>query len=101
MKNTNGKRKYGFRRSIGVKLLAVTAIVAAQYQQALAQGGSAGIQAADAQVRSYFADGTNLMYAIGALLGLLVAVKVYHKWYRGDPNTDKVSAAGFGNCVYS
>src|SRR3546814_13107095 len=89
MKNTNGKRKYGFRRSIGVKLLAVTAIVAAQYQQALAQGGSAGIQAADAQVRSYFADGTNLMYAIGALLGLIGAVKVYQKWNSGDPRSEE------------
>lgn len=100
MKNENRMRKQGFRKSTGVKLLAMMTFVAAQYQQALAQGGSAGIQAADAQVRSYFADGTNLMYAIGALLGLIGAVKVYQKWNSGDPDTGKVAAAWFGSCVF-
>ena len=38
---------------------------------ALAQDGAAGIQEADSQVRSYFEPGTNLMYAIGAVLGLI------------------------------
>ncbi len=42
-----------------------------------AQDGNAGINAADTQVRSYFAAGTNLMYAVGAIVGLIGAVKVY------------------------
>ena len=41
-----------------------------------AQDGAAGINEADTQVRSYFEPGTNLMYAIGAVLGLVGAVKV-------------------------
>lgn len=64
------------------------------------QGGAAGIQAADAEVRSYFADGTNLMYAVGAILGLIGAVKVYQKWNNGDPDTSKVASAWFGSCVF-
>ena len=101
MKNANEKREHSpEKKSIGVKLLAAMAIVSAVCQQAMAQGGSAGIQAADAQVRSYFADGTNLMYAIGALLGLIGAVKVYQKWNSGDPDTGKVAAAWFGSCVF-
>jgi hypothetical protein len=38
---------------------------------ASAQDGNAGIQQANTQVRSYFESGTNLMYAIGALVGLI------------------------------
>lgn len=43
---------------------------------AKAQDGAAGISEADSQVRSYFEPGTQLMYAIGAVLGLVGAVKV-------------------------
>lgn len=65
-----------------------------------AQDGLAGINEANQQVRSYFDAGTDLMYAIGALLGLIGAVKVYQKWNAGDPDTGKVAAAWFGSCVF-
>ena len=66
----------------------------------MAQDGNAGINAANTQVRSYFAAGTNLMYAVGALVGLIGAVKVYQKWNAGDQDTGKVAAAWFGSCVF-
>ncbi len=66
----------------------------------LAQDGNAGINEANTKVRSYFASGTNLMYAVGAVLGLIGAVKVYSKWNSGDPDTGKVAAAWFGSCVF-
>jgi hypothetical protein len=65
-----------------------------------AQDGNAGIQQANTQVRSYFESGTNLMYAIGAILGLIGAVKVYSKWNAGDQDTSKVAAAWFGSCIF-
>ncbi|WP_410477225.1 DUF4134 domain-containing protein [Pedobacter jeongneungensis] len=65
-----------------------------------AQNGQAGIQEATNQVRSYFATGTNLMYAIGAVMGIIGAVKVYQKWNAGEPDTGKVAAAWFGSCVF-
>ena len=65
-----------------------------------AQDGIAGINAADQKVRSYFAAGTNLMYGVGAILGLIGAVKVYQKWNAGDHDTGKVAAAWFGSCVF-
>lgn len=65
-----------------------------------AQDGNAGINEATMRVRSYFTTGTNLMYAIGAVLGLVGAVKVYQKWNSGDPDTGKVAAAWFGSCVF-
>lgn len=65
-----------------------------------AQDGAAGISEADNQVRSYFEPGTNLMYAIGAVLGLVGAVKVFQKWNAGDQDTNKVAAAWFGSCIF-
>jgi len=68
--------------------------------QVFAQDGVAGINEANQKVRSYFDAGTELMYAVGALLGLIGAVKVYQKWNAGDPDTGKVAAAWFGSCVF-
>ncbi|MDN3548965.1 DUF4134 domain-containing protein [Mucilaginibacter aquaedulcis] len=71
-----------------------------QIQQAGAQDGNAGIQQANTQVRGYFESGTELMYAIGAIVGLIGAVKVYQKWNSGDQDTSKVAAAWFGSCIF-
>ncbi|MFL5788123.1 MAG: DUF4134 domain-containing protein [Flavisolibacter sp.] len=65
-----------------------------------AQDGTAGINEANSKVRGYFSAGTNLMYAIGAIVGLIGAVKVYNKWNSGDHDTGKVAAAWFGSCVF-
>ncbi len=65
-----------------------------------AQDGNAGINDANQKVRSYFVSGTNLMYAVGAIVGLIGAVKVFQKWNSGDHDTGKVAAAWFGSCVF-
>ena len=65
-----------------------------------AQDANAGINEANTKVRSYFTAGTNLMYAVGAILGLIGAVKVYQKWNAGDHDTGKTAAAWFGSCVF-
>ncbi len=68
--------------------------------QGYSQDGVAGINEANQRVRSYFDAGTELMYAVGAILGLIGAVKVYQKWNAGDPDTGKVAAAWFGSCIF-
>ncbi|UBM60983.1 DUF4134 domain-containing protein [Marinilongibacter aquaticus] len=75
------------------------ALLTIQYS-AYAQDGIEGINEANTKVRSYFAAGTNLMYAVGAILGLIGAVKVYQKWNNGDQDTGKVAAAWFGSCIF-
>lgn len=65
-----------------------------------AQDGLAGINEANTKVRSYFPAGANLMYACGAVVGLIGAVKVYQKWNSGDPDTGRVAASWFGSCVF-
>lgn len=67
---------------------------------AKAQNGEAGIQEATNKVRGYFDTGCDLMYAIGAVVGLIGAVKVFNKWNAGEPDTNKVAAAWFGSCIF-
>jgi predicted transporter len=94
--------KWKFKRITKKQLLSITAslILTAFHVVAMAQDGNAGINEANTKVRSYFDSGTNLMYAVGALLGLIGAVKVYQKWNAGDQDTGKVAAAWFGSCVF-
>lgn len=80
--------------------LAATICLMLMCMYAMAQDGNAGINEANTKVRSYFAAGTNLMYGVGAIVGLIGAVKVYQKWNSGDPDTGKVAAAWFGSCVF-
>ena len=67
---------------------------------AAAQDGNTGINQANTMVRSYFDTGVNLMYAVGAILGLIGAIKVYQKWSHGDHDTGKVAASWFGSCIF-
>ena len=96
MCNKTSKRKTYFIRELLTVVFLMTVICYSAY----AQDGIAGINEANTKVRSYFSAGTNLMYAIGALLGLIGAVKVYQKWNSGDQDTGKVAAAWFGSCVF-
>lgn len=68
---------------------------------AFAQGnGSAGITQATSLITSYFDPGTKLVYAVGALVGLIGGVKVYSKFSSGDPDTHKTAASWFGACIF-
>jgi hypothetical protein len=67
---------------------------------ATAQDGAAGINQANTMVRQYFESGVTLMYAIGAVVGLIGAVRVYQKWSHGHPDTGSTAAAWFGSCIF-
>lgn len=43
---------------------------------------------------------TKLVYAIGAVVGLIGGVKVYSKFSSGDPDTNKTAASWFGACIF-
>ncbi|WP_294589963.1 DUF4134 domain-containing protein [uncultured Bacteroides sp.] len=68
---------------------------------AFAQGnGVGGIVEATNMVTSYFDPVTKLIYAIGAVVGLIGGVKVYSKFSSGDPDTSKTAASWFGACIF-
>lgn len=62
--------------------------------------GAAGIQKASTLVSGYFKTATVLLYAIGALVGIVGAVKVFNKWNSGDQDTSKAAASWFGSCIF-
>ena len=68
---------------------------------AMAQGnGIKGITDATSMVTSYFAPLTKLIYAVGAVVGLIGGTKVYQKFSSGDPDTSKTAASWFGACIF-
>src|SRR5690606_7867427 len=80
-------------------LLASVAMLSAM--SAFAQGnGTAGITEATQMVTSYCDPATQLIYAIGAVVGLIGGVKVYNKFSSGDPDTSKTAASWFGACIF-
>jgi hypothetical protein len=90
---SKSKKKIVYAAGMTITLLLVGAVL-------YAQDGNAGLIEANSKVRSYFDNGTKLMYAVGAIVGLIGAVKVYNKWNSGDPDTGRVAASWFGSCVF-
>ena len=67
-------------KNIRQKLIIAAALMIAATASAFAQGnGLAGINEATSMVSSYFDPGTKLIYAIGAVVGLIGGVKVVRK----------------------
>lgn len=96
MKTTSTPTRPRSAPALVTALLVLRAAAAAR-----AQGnGAAGLQEATAQVTSYFDPATTLVYAIGAVVGLVGAVKVFSKWNSGDQDTHKVAVSWFGSCVF-
>ncbi|HMM16015.1 MAG TPA: DUF4134 domain-containing protein [Petrimonas sp.] len=83
------------------KIYFSTVMLLAAVMNALAQGdGTSGITQATKMVTGYFEPATYLIYAIGAVVGLIGGVKVYSKFSAGDPDTSKTAASWFGACIF-
>lgn len=94
-----------FKKSASTKTVLVAFILSiynllCNINTALAQDGNAGIAEATNKVKGYFDTGCDLMYAIGAVVGIIGAIKVFNKWNAGEPDTNKVAAAWFGSCIF-
>ncbi|MBB5439147.1 hypothetical protein HDC92_002834 [Pedobacter sp. AK017] len=78
-KNISIKTGKIWRKFLGKYLLVCFAILCANLlfsSLAFSQDGAAGINEATNKVKGYFDAGCNLMYAIGAVLGIIGAIKV-------------------------
>ena len=79
----------------------IAAVLLLSISSAFAQGnGLSGINQATNMVTSYFDPATKLIYAIGAVVGLIGGVKVYSIFSSGDPDTSKTAASWFGACIF-
>ena len=82
------------------KIFTMTVLVIVS-SSVFAQGnGLAGITQATSLITSYFEPATKLIYAVGAVVGLIGGVKVYGKFSSGDPDTSKTAASWFGACIF-
>lgn len=81
-------------------ILSAALLIVASTTAFAQDNGLAGINEATSMVTSYFDPGTKLIYAIGAVVGLIGGVKVYGKFSSGDPDTSKTAASWFGACIF-
>ena len=81
------------------KVSAFTVLLIFGISQLMAQS-AAGIDQATAEVSSYVDPVSNLIIAIGAVVGLIGGVRVYIKWQSGDQDTQKSIMGWFGACLF-
>ncbi|MDE3744044.1 DUF4134 domain-containing protein [Maribacter polysaccharolyticus] len=62
--------------------------------------GLEGINAADAEIRTYVESVGNLILAIGAVVGLIGAIRVYIAWNNGDQDVTKKIMGWLGACLF-
>jgi hypothetical protein len=94
MWRVNRNKTAGWKRT-----LVVTASLLLTSRMAMADGKT-GITAATTAVNGYFDVGTTLMLTIGAVTGLVGAIKVYQKWSNGEQDTHKSASAWFASCIF-
>ena len=86
-------------REISRKGSVLMATLVFSVSQIMAQS-SAGIDQATAEVSTYVDPVSNLIIAIGAVVGLIGGVRVYIKWQSGDQDTQKAIMGWFGACLF-
>jgi len=86
-------------KKVYCKAKAFLAVLTLGIYSAAAQS-AAGIDQATAEVTSYVDPISNLIIAIGAVVGLIGGVRVYIKWQSGDQDTQKAIMGWFGACLF-
>jgi len=82
----------------GAMLMAALLVWLGGYGQAA--DGNAGINNANTLVRSYFTAASTLLYAVGAIMGLVGAIDVYSKFVKHDPRLMSAIFTWFGGCIF-
>ncbi len=85
------------------KKLTVMAIALATAGSSMAQtaDGNNGISQANTMLRGYYDTATQLMYAVGAILALIGAVRVFQLWGSNHGQEAGTAAARwFGSCIF-
>ena len=70
------------------------------YALSLVAQSASGIDQATSEINSYVDPVSNLIIAIGAVVGLIGGVRVYIKWQSGDQDTQKAIMGWFGACLF-
>ena len=93
---------FPMKKDIRKNLQRLTALILGLYYSIsllLAQN-AAGIDQATSEINSYVDPVSNMIIAIGAVVGLIGGVRVYIKWQSGDQDTQKAIMGWFGACLF-
>jgi len=81
-----------------ISLLVCAAFLYQFTVQAQTADGNNGLNQANTMVRSYFQTATQLMYAVGAISGLIGAIRIIAKRHREDMGSE--IAWWFAGCIF-
>ena len=70
------------------------------YSRAQTADGNNGISQANTLIRGYFDTAILLMYAIGAILAVIGAIRVYQLWGSHNGEAMRAAAGWFGSCIF-
>lgn len=91
----------GLAKKVNGKVLAIMGAALAFSNFAMAQNAfNAGITEAQTQIRQTFSTVSTLMLAIGGVVGLVGAVRIYIKWNNGDQDVTKSIIAWAGAALF-
>ncbi|MCY3998992.1 MAG: DUF4134 domain-containing protein [Flavobacteriaceae bacterium] len=68
--------------------------------ESLGQDSKKGITEVNKAVRSWLAPVSNLVLALGGVIGFIGAVRVYIKWNSGDQDVQKTLMSWMGACLF-
>jgi len=76
------------------------AVMATGSMMAQTADGNNGISQANTMIRGYYDTATQLMYAVGAILALIGALRVYQLWGTPHGEATRAAAGWFGSCIF-
>jgi hypothetical protein len=88
------------KTNVLLKRIASGLFLLIQTLKQVAAQNAAGIDQATTEVKSYIDPVSNLIIAIGAVVGLIGGIRVYIKWQSGDQDTQKSLMGWFGACLF-
>lgn len=88
--------KYGKKISVFAAAMSVSLMTMAQ----TATGFGAGIDSAQSEIQPLFSKVSVLMLAIGGIIGLIGAIRIYIKWNNGDQDVTKSIIAWGGAALF-
>jgi hypothetical protein len=65
-----------------------------------AGNGAGALNGAAQTIRGYGQSANTIVLAIGVIVGLVGAIRVYSKWHNGDPDTMKAVTGWFGASLF-
>ncbi len=83
-----------------MKKAMIVALLVLVVSPTFAQQGGAGIQTAADTIKSYWTPVKLLIQAIGGIVGLIGAVRIYNKWTNGDQDINKEIVGWGGACLF-